>query len=229
MIYQAIPDLTKRLLEMNESGMGYQLIQARKNESFRLEKFVIYNGQLIVDLDDNFEQNRTRILNEGFKNVFSASRGLNLNYLQLFSEKIGNGRQMFSESKKTNFQRHSGGQGAVQNSIEVVADGIKVYVRLSAFENDRRVDMINKCFLPGTYSTTETDYQTCRQTNDDPVDRYALPNNDAIEWVFKVKPKKGDKYKYGIVQPNFGHNGGGIEVLFTIGTSQNTLFSKARY
>jgi hypothetical protein len=102
-------------------------------------------------------------------------------------------------------------------------------VRLSAYENDRRIDHFNKKLLDGTYTTTEDDYLTCKKYGDDPVDRYALPNDEEIKWAFHVKPKNWDKYRPGIVQPANGHIGGGIEALFDNGTSVDTYFKKTPY
>ena len=82
---------------------------------------------------------------------------------------------------------------------------------------------------PGSYTTTETDYQDCVSTNDDPIDRYALPNDESIKWSFYIRPKTSDTLQRGIVQPAFSHQGGGIEAYFEQGTSDNTYFDKKEY
>ena len=106
------------------------------------------------------------------------------------------------------------------------------FIRLSAFENDVRIDKINKCFLPGTYSTTLEDYLTMKanildknKNLGDPIIRYSLPIDLPIKWIFYVHPKAGDQYRKGKVQSAFGKIGGGIECLFDFGTSKNTLTS----
>ena len=63
-------------------------------------------------------------------------------------------------------------------------------------------------------------------SNDDPIDRYALPNDETIKWAFYIQPKSWDKLQKGIVQPAFDHYGGGIEVYFEDETSYNTYFEK---
>ena len=82
---------------------------------------------------------------------------------------------------------------------------------------------------PGTFTTTFEDYGDCITTNDDPIDRYALPNDEKIKWSFFIQPKNIDILQKGIVQPAFGHQGGGIEAYFEKGTSENTYALKREY
>jgi len=136
--------------------------------------------------------------------------------------------RVLTESKKKNKGRHSGGKGAVDSPKEV-ADGKELFVRLSSYENDKRIDFINKKLKPGTFATTNDDYNVCVRTSDDPIDRYALPNDETIKWAFCIQPKKDDILQRGIVQPAFSHDGGGIEVFFEYGTSEKTYLDKRPY
>ena len=104
-----------------------------------------------------------------------------------------------------------------------------MFVRLSAYQNDRRIDFENKRLKPGTYPTTRCDYRVCVIYKDDPVDRYALPNDEKVKWAFYVQPKTKDTLQRGIVQPAFGHDGGGIEVYFAAGTSRDTFMVMKPY
>jgi hypothetical protein len=125
-------------------------------------------------------------------------------------------------------KRYSGGQGALNNPKES-AKGDEIFVRVSAFADDRRIDFVNKKLKPGSYTTTEQDYQDCVGTHDDPIDRYALPNDEPIVWAFYIKPKSTDILQRGIVQPAFGHKGGGIEAYFDAGTSNDTFLETRTY
>jgi len=135
---------------------------------------------------------------------------------------------MLSESSKKDKHRYSGGNGAVESPKEY-ANGKEIFVRVSAYENDRRIDFIKKCLLEGTFTTTHQDYLNCVMYHDDPVDRYALPNDEIIKWAFYILPKTNDMLQRGIVQPAFGHQGGGIEAFFEKGTHDNTYFDKRLY
>jgi hypothetical protein len=59
--------------------------------------------------------------------------------------------------------------------------------------------------------------------------RYALPNDEQIQWAFYIRPKVGDTLQRGVVQPAYGHDGGGIEAYFENGTSDDTYFDKKEY
>lgn len=101
-------------------------------------------------------------------------------------------------------------------------------VNMSGFCN-KRIDFEKKCLKPGAFTTTLIDYVDCVKTNDDPIDRYALPNNDKVRWAFFVKPNKGELYQEGTVQPAFDHDGGGVEDYFEVGTLPKTYLIKLEY
>ena len=112
--------------------------------------------------------------------------------------------------------------------LEVI-NGEEVFVRLSAFDNDRRVDKINKCLRAGSFTTTMEDYLKCKTTSDDPIERYALPSNDKIQHAFHIQPLKSDTLQRGTVQPANGKRGGGKEAYFDKGTSAGTFKKQTPY
>lgn len=119
-------------------------------------------------------------------------------------------------------------KGAIDNPVEF-ANGEEVFVRLSAFDNDRRIDKENRCLRPGSFTTTEADYLVCKYLSDDPIERYALPNNDEIKWAFYIQPVGTDTLQRGTVQPANGKRGGGKEAYFEKGTAKGTFFERTKY
>lgn len=97
----------------------------------------------------------------------------------------------------------------------------EVFKRFTAFENDRRI-MADGSLSSGTYATTEADAKNAK-TGVEAVARYALPCLKPAIYVFTVKPLKDTTIQRGIVQPDFGQPGGGVEVLFGDGTAANTV------
>jgi hypothetical protein len=54
-------------------------------------------------------------------------------------------------------KRSENEKGAIDNPV-VYANGEEIFVRLSAFDDDKRIDKINKYLRPGSYTTTTEDY-----------------------------------------------------------------------
>ena len=108
-------------------------------------------------------------------------------------------------------------------------DGISYFVRVSAFDDDKRIDKKNNYLLPGSYTTTKKDYEKCVNDKDDPVQRYSLPNEEIIKWAFHILPEKQDGYRFGTVQPQFNKRGGGEECYFENGTSFGTFKKQTDY
>ena len=120
-------------------------------------------------------------------------------------------------------------KGAKESDTLYFADGQSYYIRLSAFNDDIRIDKINKRLFPGSYATTYQDYLELMSLDIRPNERYALPNDQTITQCFLIQPKMIDTYKKGIVQPANGYNGGGVEIFFENGTSNSTFIKQMNY
>ena len=116
-------------------------------------------------------------------------------------------------------------------SLPEHANGADVFVRLSAYMDDIRIDRNRLRCTPYTFTTTYHEAMFCRarKTTVDPCDRFALPNNEPPKWMFVIKPAKGDVLRKGTVMPAFMKNGGGLEVFFENGTSDFTLIDILRW
>jgi hypothetical protein len=230
MIYKIYSQDAETLLENPETGMGYQIVNASQYNRTQIRKFVVYNTNLAVEIDSEFQINRRKIINEGYKSVLQSATELMLetDSIKVFEQSSVREFVAMSESKKTYNKRHSGGKGATDNPKEY-ANGNEYFVRISAYEDDKRIDFEKMRLKSGSFTTTLTDYNDCISTNDDPIDRYALPNDEKIKWSFYIKPKTIDTLQRGIVQPAFNHAGGGIEAYFEKGTSGGTYLFKRDY
>ena len=230
MIFKAYTSDQRQFLSLPETGMGYQVIEAKRYGKTSKERFVVYNSELMIDLDSKFSEFKRQIITEGYSKILNKAEALPIetSTISLVARSEITEFRILTESKKKDKGRHSDGRGAADNPKEP-ADGKEIFVRLSAYENDKRIDFENKKLRPGTYTTTNSDYLICVGLADDPIDRYALPNDEEIKWAFYVQPKTNDVLQRGIVQPAFGHDGGGIEIYFENGTSDKTYFDKRAY
>ena len=231
MIYKLYSSDSKTLQSLPETGMGYQVVEAKEYLKAQQRKFIVYNSELVIDDDIELKDFQKRVNIEGFYTTLNKSPELMLETSSIRVLKESEVKQQIrglSENKKLSNKRKTGGNGATDNPKEN-ATGDEVFVRVSAYEDDKRIDEVNKKLLPGSFTTTEQDYKDCISTNDEPIDRYALPNDDEIKWAFYIKPKKADSLQRGVVQPAFNHDGGGIEAYFEKGTSNDTFYQKRSY
>lgn len=208
------------LLRQPETGMGYQVVEANRTGRYTREKFLVLNSEVVIEMNGYEDENVRKVINEGISAIKTDASYITLNAMSVFNE--DQVRNIVSENKSENER------GATENDVED-ADGKEIFVRLSAFSNDRRVDKINNCLLPGSYTTTTDDYLKCKTSNDDPVERYALPNNDKIKFAFHIQPKKTDTVQRGTVQPANGKRGGGKETYFAKGTAAGTFLKQTPY
>lgn len=128
------------LLNQPETGMGYQVVEVIKAGSYTREKFLVLNSEVVIEMNTSLNDNVRKVINEGIYSIKANANYITLNAMSVFNEKQFS--NIVSESKIENEG------GAIENPV-VNANGEEIFVRLSAFDNDRRVDKINKCFAPG--------------------------------------------------------------------------------
>jgi hypothetical protein len=209
----------QELLRLRETGMGYQFIEAETGYYGTKNKYLVLNSQMIIDDTPQILNEVKSVFKGGYRTMLFSASEVELKNIRLV-ENLSNYRvKAFSASKQT---------GAIHQSI-VFANGTEVFTRLSAYEDDFRVDTVNKKLVPGSFSTTFDDYQYCKNNNINPVERYALPNDDEIKWAFHIRPLKTDSLQRGIVEPANNQNGGGVEAYFEKGTTNNTFLEKTAY
>ena len=100
MIYKVFSSFTDELLRLPETGMGYQIIDAMRSGRTTKDRFVIYNGHLMVDLDSNFNSSKRQIVLESYTKMFSKSDYLTLTSPTLVSRSEVRSVRMFSESAR---------------------------------------------------------------------------------------------------------------------------------
>ena len=220
MYYRLTISQEHEFLRLPETGMGYQIIEAAKTGSYSRERYIVLNSEIAIEMNGMEEYLISMVLLQGTEACKRNLEFIQLNAIQLINNKLFRDVVKEPENKKD--------KGAIDNPVEN-ANGEEVFVRLSAFDNDRRVDKENRCLRPGSFTTTEADYLVCKYLNDDPVERYALPNNDEIKWAFYIQPDKTDTLQRGTVQPANGKRGGGKEAYFDKGTAKGTFFKQTEY
>lgn len=209
----------QELLRLPESGMGYQLIEAETGFYITKNKYLVLNSQMIIDDTPQILNEVKNVFKSGYSTMLFSASEVELKNIRLV-ENLSNYRvKSFSASAQT---------GAIHQQVKF-ADGGEKFTRLSAFEDDFRVDMVNNRLVAGSFSTTFEDYQYCKKKNINPVERYALPNEEEIKWAFYVRPLKTDTLQRGIVERANNQNGGGVEAYFEKGTSNNTFLDRTAY
>jgi len=192
------------LLLQPESGMGYQVVEATSVDDKKRE-CVVYNAELLI-----YSEELERVEK-------GLSYKLLLEKTASFSYGIKDLRVISSFWK---FASIAESQGAAQSPIKYTGKN-EIFKRFSAYEKDNRITL-SRGLLPWTYATTEDDAKHVR-TGMDAVARYALPNPDPAIYVFVIRPPEDTEVKRGIVQPANSQHGGGIEIIFTKGSPDNTV------
>jgi hypothetical protein len=237
MIYKFANETSKQLQKLPETGMGYQVFLAKESADRNLTQFIAYNGQLNIRFDNNFQNYLQNFRSISFEKLLENSQliALKSDSIRILTKKelvdfqfISDRNLIFPKAFREVLDNYKSDKSAI-NSNETKIQGHEMFVRVSAFENDIRIDRVNVCLKPKSFATSYFDYLTCVNCNLDPIDRYAIPNDLEIMWAFYIQPDFEDTYKEGIVMPNFGRRGGGKEVYFEKGTSANSLIDIHAY
>lgn len=206
-----LPSQITRLIDQPESGMGYQTVEVEYQTTRR--KATIYNAELLM-----WEHEPRTMLMEAYDTLIKKA---GVSEAQLIkSIRVVSPPKVAVESMAEKLLRDLRGAPATEGEPKQTKEG-DVFARFTAYKNDRRITP-NKGLTPGTYATTEADAKNVK-TGSEAVERYALPNPKPAIYCYKIEPRKDTKYRQGVVQPAFGHKGGGVEVIFGNGTDDNTV------
>ena len=219
MVFKVSSEQQQELRNIPETGMGYQLIEARFIWDYSMKEFIVLNSELLIE-NDYLSKTYLREV---------ASKGFNLSLRNALIKDLKNIKLVNRKNPLNLVQENSSNESAAKENPIIYPDGNTYFVRLSAYDDDKRVDKINNCLLPGTYTTSKKDYEVCVSKSDNPIERYALPNDETIECAFHIKPETKDGFKFGIVQPDFGKRGDGEECFFENGTSFGTFKKQTKY
>lgn len=215
--------IQKKLLGMQESGMGFQVVNATFQDN-RIRECIIINATLAEPVDDRSVQRVLAAMKEEYSEVFYKFAEPST---EIIDVRLKKDMGIFRTKTSLMLEEFGESKSAV-NAPEGYTKINERFIRFSHFEDDKRIDKVNKCLLPGTYATTFDDATYCINNKIDPAERYALPNTLTINYAFHVLPSERTPIKRGIVEPANGQPGGGEEALFTKGTSHNTVVRKDR-
>ncbi len=226
MIYKTTPEFSKRLLAMPETGIGYQIVAANRMNSLVRSGFLIFNTELIVDMDYRLNEFRNEIANEGLKKVGNRLAEIVLQDVVLLPKSsFVKPEKLKSKAAILDLARRISDGDASKHQAEK-ASGTEVFIRPTAFEDDVRVDFMKNRILPGSFTTTREDFLICKEKKDNPLDRYALATSEPIKWLYLIQPAATEVLHRGVVQPLFAQSGGGVEVFFENGTANRTSLKK---
>ena len=208
------------LLNQPESGMGYQFVDVVTEADGHLAA-VAYNAELVLATNEPDHQ----ALLEAYakRSSFHGAQGSGV-------------REITVLSREAYAARMSAGGGApgtpgvkaglAKDAPMGATKSGEVFKRFTAFKTDRRLRLYGG-YTPGTYATTEEDARNIR-TGQEAVARSALPNPAPAVHVFTIAPSPDTKIQSGIVAAAHGQPGGGVEVIFTQGTTARTVSGPTR-
>jgi hypothetical protein len=196
-------DLVPRLIEAPETGMGFQRISINNiPHSFLTQNLenlltrIIVNGEFVFDYDNLIF----------VPLLFNMDGFLNDNVEPFVFERLS--LVLSSKYEDTPIS------GALPPYTYYSKPG-DVFIRLSAFDNDRRI-LLDGSVREGTYATTLTDMKVT-PSGAAAVGRYALPDRLPAVYVYRIIPPPKTPVFFGTVTPNYGLCGGGVEVYFPQG------------
>jgi len=220
-----LPSQITSLIGQPESGMGYQIVEVEYQTMLR--KGTVYNAELLM-----WEHEPRTMLVEAYETLIkkaSVSEAQLIESIRVvpppkvaadsIAEKILKElKELENELLGVPGVPATEGEPRQTNEEEIFA-------RFTAYKNDRRITPSNG-LTPGTYATTKADAKNVK-IGSEAVERYALSDPKPAVYRYKIEPRKDTVYRQGVVQPAFGHKGGGVEVIFDNGTDDKTVTGPA--
>ncbi len=227
MVWNLEDDAINSLLNLPETGMGFQLVEAANYD----KPFIVFNSELAVDISGLGlirSNDPSVILNNGLK-IIESLKSYRTN---MFSAPPPHSFRLLSSRMIDEPSYISKGivplHASMQSSLvkKVILEENRVFYRFSAFYPDRRINQKTGDVLPGTYATTESEVPFV-PSGFAAVGRFALPNNQPASYRYEIEAPKGVTVSFGTVAPAFGQAGGGVEAYFHDGFTNQRIPSSS--
>jgi hypothetical protein len=198
-------DTEARLLDIPESGMGFQIIR------YRSRFLVVFQTTLIIPLDELRER---RFSQDDYSSLSGSTESPAIFELETLDiqDEFSLAFSFLDREYRDTSTGLASNEAAISPPDSVISSKRPYsYYRFSAFYKDKRIDA-DGSFLPNTYATTYNDLHFV-PSGFAAVGRYALPNPASAQYVFPILTFDRPSLM-GTATPNFGQSGGGVEVLF---------------
>jgi len=199
-----------RLLDLAESGIGYQIVLHEE------QPWIVFNATITLPLN---ELNEVRFSEEDYALISGNPESESIMALAVdnFDTNIS---VIFStldaELRHPSLKLNVCQTPLAPNNYFISPNWAHAYYRFCPYSIDKRVDRAGN-FRPGTYGTTYADLHFV-PSGFAAVGRYALPNPASAAFISSIVTFDRPNL-VGTATPNFGQAGGGVEVLFNAGAT----------
>lgn len=202
----------KELLELPETGMGFQFVDATYWGDRK--RFLIFNSMHAIDITE-LNLSTTDEIYELMQNERKIIRYLDFEQELTFSAPGPHSFELISTRIAAPGVTAGSTIAATPSSLvkHVNLAANRKFYRFSAFNPDRRVDPVSGDFQPGTYATVESELPFV-PTGFVAVGRFALPNNIPASYRYTIEAPRNTSVSFGTVAPAFSQAGGGVEAYF---------------
>ena len=76
----------KDLLIQPETGMGYQIVEASKAGSYKREKFLVLNSEVVIEMNENESDDIRKVMNEGISSIKMSADYITLSAISVFNK-----------------------------------------------------------------------------------------------------------------------------------------------
>lgn len=202
-MYRVPERVSEGLIELPESGMGYQLVRVASKTDGR--RFVILNAEWAIVAGTDWrpvEDADTWPFGD-----YDHSRGARVR----IHGPVDGMNAPFAIGEAAPFPYELGELKVESHGSFPAVSGDQVFYRYSAFANDRRLRSEAGVIPAGTYLTSHRDTHFA-ESGLGAVARYALPNPAPAIFRFAIGVPAGTVLMCGTASPSFGQSGGGVEL-----------------
>lgn len=232
---------TDLILQLPESGMGYQVLRVSRGpleDAHDRKRYLVLNSRYAIEIDpdcatidmkryrDDFE--RLAEFERTLEGEFGPSNKVNrkdvdtYRYEDIYEKLAANLKCPKLSVSDLNQQMEVETHGSYPSSCLPT----EMFFRYSAFRKDWRIQP-DESLSRGTYATTESDWHSV-PSGLAAVARYALPHPMPAIYCFVIAPSPGISILVGTTSPAYSQAGGGVEVRFDQPTQAASVIGPLR-
>lgn len=202
MLYKLTPKNKEELLNLPETGFGYQRISALLKDKNAWQNYIVFNAEIVIEQNKDLNFYANTLIGYCYQMLLDSLSEIELVDIQLIEDAKISGKVLVNTEQERKDQ---------------------VFVRPTIYQNDNRINGNENCLIPGSCITTFTNYKKFTKKGRDIFHAFALPQQEEVTKIFHFVIGENEIKPQGSFEGFFGKQGGGEKY---IATQKSRIISK---
>lgn len=194
MLYKLSYKNKEELLNLPETGFGYQRITAVLKDTTIRQNYIVFNAEIAIEENKDLNFYTNTLIGYCYQMLLDSLSEIEFSGIQLLAN-VNNAKLNLTNTEK--------------------GKNDKVFVRPTIYQNDNRINEKENYLIPGSCITTSANYKEFTKKDRDVFNAFSLPKQEEVKKIFHFIINDNEIKPQGNFEGFFGKQGGGEKYIAT--------------